>query len=297
MARYTRHSSTSQGDHRAQDLALKESITRGAAALAEELKQGRSERFEQVLQFAARFHHYSFGNQMLIAQQCPSATRVAGYRAWERLGYHVAKGACGIRILAPRPYIRHDARDHDETGEPRMGMFFASVAVFDASQLNQDELVAKPLPQFFTALDSDEQTDALAARVVAAMQARGIRVTEAADLPGTVQGYSEGGHVALRAGLPSRNRVQVLAHEWAHELLHQGAGAQCKDAKRGVRECHAEAVAYVVCSHFGLRNPFSSDYLSSWGNTAESLLAELGWVQQAASTIITALDGATTAEE
>jgi N-terminal domain of anti-restriction factor ArdC len=291
---YTHRSRTpaSQADRRAQDQALKDSITQGAAALVEEVKQGRSERFEQVLQFAARFHQYSLGNQLLIAEQCPSASRVAGYKTWERMGYHVAQGQHGIRILAPRPYVKHaDEQETEDGATARMGLYFVSCAVFDASQLNADEVAAKPLPQFFTALDSDDQTDALAARVVDAMQAHGIRVTECGDLPGSVQGYSEGGHVALRAGLPSRNRLQTLCHEWAHELLHQGTNAAAKDASRGVRECHAEATAYIVCAHYGLHNPFSADYLQSWSNTPETLMAELGWVQQAATTIITALGG------
>jgi N-terminal domain of anti-restriction factor ArdC len=35
---------------------------------------------------------------MLIAMQHPSANRVAGFRAWLRLGYCVSKGEKGIRI-------------------------------------------------------------------------------------------------------------------------------------------------------------------------------------------------------
>ena len=57
-----------------------------------------------MLEVAARFHNYSINNQLLIYLQCPDATRVAGYRAWQRLGRQVQKGRAGIQILAPCVY-------------------------------------------------------------------------------------------------------------------------------------------------------------------------------------------------
>ena len=44
---------------------------------------------------------YSFGNQLLIAMQCPDATYVAGFRAFLDLNRCVRKGERAIRILAP----------------------------------------------------------------------------------------------------------------------------------------------------------------------------------------------------
>ncbi len=44
---------------------------------------------------------YSFGNQLLIAMQCPDATYVAGFRAFLPLNRCVRKGERAIRILAP----------------------------------------------------------------------------------------------------------------------------------------------------------------------------------------------------
>ena len=44
---------------------------------------------------------YSVGNQLLIAFQDPEATRVAGFRAWLALGYHVRRGETArIRVWA-----------------------------------------------------------------------------------------------------------------------------------------------------------------------------------------------------
>ena len=55
-------------------------------ALTDQLEQGVSDIFQSG-QYAAyltamsKFHHYSFGNTMLIFMQCPNATNVAGCRA------------------------------------------------------------------------------------------------------------------------------------------------------------------------------------------------------------------------
>lgn len=49
--------------------------------LAVALERGQSAQLKAFLAAAARFHHYSFRNVMLISAQCPDATRVAGFNA------------------------------------------------------------------------------------------------------------------------------------------------------------------------------------------------------------------------
>lgn len=56
------------------------------------------------LRLAARLLGWSFTNIMLIADQRPSATMVAGYEAWQARGRQVRKGEPGIQVIAePRP--------------------------------------------------------------------------------------------------------------------------------------------------------------------------------------------------
>jgi len=243
-----------------------------------ELQQGKSERLEHYLAFTARFHQYSTNNQMLIQMQRPDATHVAGYKTWEAMGYHVAKGAKGIRILAPRPYKRLN----EETQEEERAIWFKTVAVFDASQLAN--LNEKPLPAFFTPLADNQQE--LYNRLAQVVTEDGIIITE--QRTGLAQGYSAGARIALKEGLDSQNKVLVLIHEYAHELLHKSAEGRAKAQQ--VKECQAEAVSYVVAHHFRVQNPFSSDYLHSWGNTAQDLLAELEIVRQTAGYIIDRLE-------
>jgi N-terminal domain of anti-restriction factor ArdC len=260
-------------------------VNLGVAALLEELQQGKSGRLEEYLAFAGRFHRYSAQNQLLIYLQCPHATHVAGYRTWQEMGYQVGRGQKGIRILAPRPFKRLD----ETTGDERHGVYFVSVSVFDASQLAN--LDSKSLPEFFTPLADDQQE--LYRRLMDIVTADGIVVSEGNT--GRAQGYSAGGSIVIREGLDSRSRTLVLLHEYTHELLHWKADEAKPDKQ--VKECHAEAVSYIVAHHFGIHNPFSSDYLQHWGTTPKELLAEMETVRLTAALIIDRIEGPASSSE
>src|SRR3954463_14008971 len=72
-----------------------------------------SETFAAWLRARAAFHDYSFGNVCLIVSQRPEATRLAGYRTWQKLGRQVRKGEQGIKILAPCRIKTSDDDQHD----------------------------------------------------------------------------------------------------------------------------------------------------------------------------------------
>jgi hypothetical protein len=75
-----------------------------------------SDEWRAMLAMAARLHNYSWRNCLLILQQKPDATRVAGYRTWQSLGRQVRRGERGIAVLAPVTYPR-DEPDGDQTEE------------------------------------------------------------------------------------------------------------------------------------------------------------------------------------
>ena len=64
----------------------------------------RSDVFRGWLNAMAQFHNYSWNNQLLIAMQCPTATRVAGFNTWRKMNRFVRKGEKGIAIFAPCIY-------------------------------------------------------------------------------------------------------------------------------------------------------------------------------------------------
>jgi hypothetical protein len=271
----------SKGLPESKEAKLLATIESGVGQLIGEMQQGHSERFLAYLSFVSRFHKYSFNNQLLIYLQRPSATRVAGYRAWQRMGYQVAEGQKGIKIFAPHIIERADP----ESGERERHVYFVVVSVFDASQLAN--LAGKPFPEFFTPLTDD--CHEICGRLEQSVRADGIGISE--SQLGDTQGYSSHGHITLKAGLDSQSRFLVLTHEYAHELLHWDEAG--KEQPRPVKECQAEAVSYVVASHFGVHNPFAADYLQNWGNTPADLAHELQSVGKAAGNIISKLEEST----
>src|SRR5258706_4738951 len=169
---------------------LRASLKAAAEALIAEVQAGKSAKLEALLTFESRFHQYSANNVWLISIQCPHAERVAGYRAWEALGYHVAKGQKAIRILAPRVGKRSEAQvasretvtqaDGSETTRvlEYAATYFTYVPVFDVSQLDPAEVAARPLPSFYRDLGSDAEAMRLMAAVETARRARGGPVAD-----------------------------------------------------------------------------------------------------------------------
>src|SRR5713101_2103538 len=113
---------------------IKNKSNEAVSYLVAALEAGQSDVLTQYLNAMARFHNYSFGNIMLIAQQKPQATNVAGIRTWNSLGRFVKRGEKGIMILASMigsktNGIAEPTADAKETTAQLYG--FRAVYVFD----------------------------------------------------------------------------------------------------------------------------------------------------------------------
>ncbi len=270
-------------------------------ALIEAIQSGNSARLTAYLKFSGRFHRYSRRNQQLIFEQCPQATRVASYATWKKQGFQVRKmeeGERGIRILRPIPpaglrradrgkrLAEREEKPGDEYKESEVGFItrtFRVGTVFDVTHLIPEDQVR--VPTIFTDIEGDHQ--AVYDRLVQAVRANGIEHRESLETHGA-RGYSAGGLIVVRPDQPVGNRAAVTAHEWGHEILHKEQ--ERRQLSSQVKECHAEATAFVVLSHYGVTIPYSADYLINWGNTPETLRKELDLVTYAASQIITKVD-------
>jgi len=104
------------------------------------LNGGRSEMLTQYLAAIGRFHCYSLRNVMLIASQKPTATHVAGFHAWHKLGRFVKKGEKGILILAPVVRRKNESEQQSEMDESSTAVGFRAAHVFDISQTDGQEL-------------------------------------------------------------------------------------------------------------------------------------------------------------
>ena len=123
-----------------------ELIAANIKLLTEQLEAGHSEALTNYLTAMSRFHNYSFGNVLEIARQMPSATRVAGFWTWKKLGRNVKAGQKGIRILAPIVGVRRKRREEAEkditTQNERALLGFRNAYVFDVSQTEGADLPA-----------------------------------------------------------------------------------------------------------------------------------------------------------
>ena len=252
------------------------------AYLVESLESGRSEVLVQYLAAMGRFHHYSFGNVMLIARQRPDATHVAGFRTWSSLGRFVNKGERGILILAPmvrRKSGEHDSRPEETEASDRQLVGFRAAYVFDISQTG-----GKDLP-VLTEVRGDVAD--LRERLTTWLAEQAIAVNYSVDIA-PARGVSSGGKITLLPSMPAAEEFATLVHEVAHELLHRGE--RRLETTKQIRETEAEAVAFAVCESLGFETKSASvDYIQLWHGDAQLLTASLEIVQQTSALILGAL--------
>ena len=259
----------------------KQLVTQALDALASAIDRGESEQLKTYLATLARFHRYSIGNVLLIGMQRPGATRVAGLRAWNRLGRHVKQGEKGIRILAPIVWRkkRNEKSEGKDAGTEEL-VRFRSICVFDVAQTD-----GEPLAEFAVARgEPGEYTG----RLMEFAAGQGIKV-EFSDALVSAHGLSAGGMIVVRKGLSPAEEFSVLAHELAHELLHRD---EDEPLSRTIRETEAEAVAFVVCQAIGLEAVnAAADYIQLYQGSKETLLESLQRIREAAVEIIGAISG------
>jgi antirestriction protein ArdC len=241
--------------------------------LLEALERGQSEALKTYLSVMSRFHRYSWGNILLIYSQRPTATRVASFHAWVKMGRYVRKGERGIVILAPMVGRKKSEAELSEDEQTRV-FGFRAAHVFDFSQTD-----GEPLPEFATVQgDPQGYTD----RLKHSIACQNITLEYDSEIA-PARGMSSGGKITLLPDLAPAEHFAVLVHEVGHELLHHGD--RRKETTHVVRETEAEAVAFVVSSAIGLdTNTSSSDYIQLHAGDKSTLSDSLAAVQQTAST-------------
>jgi len=244
-------SKTAQTETQAPPSAL-ERLEAGVSAL---LSSGM---WKSALEAQRRFHHYSFRNAMLIYQQCPEATRVAGYTVWKSLGRQVKKGEKGLCILAP--LIRHDQAGNKSVYGVR------NAYVFDVSQTEGDDLPQTPP---LTLLEGEfSNLKRFQCRLEAWLEGQNITL-ERKVLPKAMSGvYDCKAHrITVSSTLSPNAAFKTLIHETAHALLHR------ENTERVQAELEAESCAYLVCAELGLdTGSYSFAYLADWTPDAQKVL-------------------------
>jgi hypothetical protein len=238
------------------------------------------------LTVASHFHTYSPNNVLLILLQRPHATRVAGYRSWQRLGRQVNKGAKGIAILAPCVYRKRAVDEAEAADKPGLARVrgFTVVHVFDEA-----DTTGEPLPDVRPVLLHGDATlwDALATQVAAA----GYSVSRGDCAP--ANGYTRfSDHtVVVDRSLSGRQADKTLCHELGHVLLHDAARIT---TDRDLAEIEAESVAYIVCNALGVETAsYSLPYVANWARgNIDKVRATAERVVRTAQVVLAAIESA-----
>lgn len=245
--------------------------------LASQVNRGFSEPMRRHLAARRCFPHYTKVNRQRIHSQMPSASHVAGYTTWRKLSRRIRRGERPIRIELPATV---DAGPVSQLIDNwAWSARRASAFVYDISQTE-----GAPLPPpTIVCGDPGAWLDHLTAW----LKSRGMDVLYSPYLS-DCEGFSAGGSILIQQGMSPARQFAALAHEVAHQLLHQSRAS--RSWPRSVREIEAEAVAYAVCSGVGLYAlTASSDYILYWGGDVQHLRHSARRIGGSALLILTGL--------
>jgi hypothetical protein len=149
------------------------------------------------------------------ALQRPTATRVAGLRAWNELGRFVKKGEKGIQILAPmigyrrrRDAAEPEPNSNQDAKPAPILIGFRAVYVFDISQTTGEDL-----PEFEQNITGE--VGAHRDRMIAFLAAQNIKLEFNENIAPAL-GVSYGGKIVLLPGQSDAESLVSLVHETAH---------------------------------------------------------------------------------
>jgi hypothetical protein len=281
------------------------------------------EQYKSWLTSLPRLYRYSLGNYHLIRwaalEQGFEPTRVAPFKAWEKQGRKVQKGAKALPVLVPMvvPITERDRRTGeprlDDNGQPvkrRVRIYKPKWAVFDITQTEPREGAdGEPTP----ARDGAEQCVRDLLRVA---ERRTVPVflggVEDADFPQRsllnaelltnpnaggyyIQGADGFEAIVTRKGLSPEEEARVLAHEVGHALLHRVTDGESNALSAHQKEVEAESVAFVLASDYGIATDFSAAYIQNWSADKSKKTKELqessDRIRKAVGQIYDVLDG------
>jgi len=259
--------------------------------------------FRCFLAFIANNPNYSYRNVILILQQCPHASRVMGYKAWQLFG-RVANQR-GLRITAlfgkkededvpPPPPSKHkkkkSARHKDN---------FRKISVWDISQTvvmdGEDIPIASDEPrQVYHAPIADPVSPPLLEGEVYGYDVIVDYLNTISPLPiifrsgvkndGTC-GYAD---ITIKRDMSQLHTIRTIINQ----IVQCWRRAYCADREQLAIE--SESVAFIVCQYLGLdTSEFSFQHIARYSLGKERNLLEdfLDFIQKTALMFIDSIDG------
>jgi len=250
-----------------------------------------SDRWREFLDFSGSFYRYSLNNVLLILAQHPTAAAVAGFRAWQAKGRQVRTGERGIKILG---YSTKKTTEQDPaTGEEttRLSVRYPILSVFALDQT--DPTADTDDTSTVTVRLTGDDPAGIYIRMHDHLTGLGWSITRE-PIPGGINGYTttdETRRIVIDAALSPAQAAKTLLHEAAHVALHVDAlPAADYQQHRGLAECEAESVAYVLASMAGLdTTAYSVGYIATWTHANTDL------IRGTAANVLTAVEQLATA--
>lgn len=266
--------------------AALERIENGLAAI------NTDEDWLKYLSFQSQFYNYSFRNTMLIYLQNPEASFVKGYKAWNKLGRYVKKGAKGLAILAPCYRKVKDFKEPDNESEyqdsegekvtKKVISGFRAAYVFDIADTDGSD---EYLPVLVKGLAGNSGQEKEIYEKLKAFISMEHPVQEVTGTASKGSYNLETGVICVRSDVEYLQKIKTILHEYAHSIdfaMHPG-----QDISRNRRELVAESVAFVVSLRLGLdTSRYSMGYIKSWLKDKDELKIVADAVQKVAAKII-----------
>ena len=292
--------------------APEKSMKERVKELTDKLEQGLKEVFESdnyknYLNTMAKFHNYSINNTLLINQQKPDATLVAGYDSWVRNDdRHVKKGERGINIIAPAPFKTE--RDvpiiNPETGQPILKKdgtpytekkevtipYFKITRVFDISQTEGRDLPTIGVNELLKDVDGAKD-------FIESLKKVSPIPIEFGETNGDSKGFYSpvDNKIVVKDGMSDAQTIKTMVHEISHAKLHNPDRAEENAGKsKGTIEMEAESIAYIVCQHFGIdTSDYSFGYIAGWseGKETDELKKSMNTIRETSSEMIYRVEG------
>ena len=287
-----RKTTLSPQEHKERVEQAREKLNQGVEALI------ASDSWAEHLKTLARFHTYSFNNMLLIALQCPGATRVMGYgnkegtTGWKSLGRHVIKGQESIKIFG-HPVKRTRTETDEDTGEQRQvttSVWWPIRSVFDISQTE-----GEPLPLVTPKLlqGNGEALRTTLTGIEKQIIAKGYSFVRGTPVVPGANGSTDptAKEVIVRDDVDDAHALKTAIHELAHIHLHDPDTYNYASHK-GIAEVEADSVAFVVASVLGLdTSDYSFAYMAGWSRGDVEVVKKTGArVQKTAEAILEALE-------
>ena len=250
-----------------------------------------SDRFKTLLDTMSKFHDYSLNNTLLILEQNPRATQLAGYNKWQQdFNRQVKRGEKGLMIWMPVEIkVKENHYVLDENGNRILG---------DDGKFKREEVEVKKRTFKIGYTFDVSQTEQIEGKEV-------IELSPVKDLKGDVKDYptltkalmeispvpikieafkasakgcynSLTNEIKIQPDMSEAQTIKTMIHEIAHSIVHSDENLNQLKQKNNVefskneKEVQAESIAYIVSSHLGIdTSDYSFPYVATWGLSTE----------------------------